>query len=116
MAIALRKMISRLTMGTKYYDGEDDFEIGNLSGKHEIESNSPQLYNRQNLKCFILVRKKLFKHNLAGISLSFIFDLWSHLPVYSTCFTSSMAKLNVENDLISNIPTEFKTLLPLLAH
>jgi hypothetical protein len=30
MAIVLRKMISRLTMGSKYYDGEDDFEIGDL--------------------------------------------------------------------------------------
>jgi hypothetical protein len=64
MAIVLRKMISRLTMGSKYYDGEDDFEIGNLSGNMKLKATVPNCTTRRKLKMLYSGQEKLFSNQI----------------------------------------------------
>jgi len=112
MDLTLEKNDIQINNGFKYNDGEDDFEIGNISGDQFIESNSPQLYKNTKLEMVYSGQEKtLFKRNLAGISLSFvlisgvIFCLFYMLYIIRKQKELSMIK----NDLISNITHEFKT-------
>ncbi len=112
MDLTLKKNDIQISNGFKYNDGEDDFEIGNLNGDYEVESNNPQLYNNTKLKMLYSGQETtLFKRNLAGLSLSFLLICGVIFCLFYMLFIIRKQKQLslIKNDLISNITHEFKT-------
>jgi two-component system phosphate regulon sensor histidine kinase PhoR len=112
MDLALMNNDIKITNGFKYSDGNDEYEIGELSGSEKLSSDSPQLYKGSSLVMYYSgTETTLFRRNLAGLLLSTVLIATVIFCLFYMLFIIRKQKelSLIKNDLISNITHEFKT-------